>query len=128
MKPEREPLFCYCLAIGGREFVVQVSHDGHLLWDDYQKRREDLDSTGKLPPVVGGVLALEPDEFTVSFKLDRAMLARFREAAALFQADAWTVEHESELDRHLVPLFWERVNAKLAQPLPDTDTPRQSSS
>lgn len=128
MKSEREPLFCYCLTIGGREFAVQVSHDGFILWDDYQMRREAMDSAGRLPTVVGGVLALEPDEFTVSFKLDRKLFARFGEAAALFEAHAWTVKHERELDGHLEPLFWQRVNAKLAHPLPDTDAPPQSSS
>jgi hypothetical protein len=120
MNPVRDPLFCYSLAVGGREFAIQVSHDGIILWDDYQERREALARTGGLPAWSGGVLALEADEFTVSFKLSPRLLVHVREAARLFAEDKWTTEHEHELDGALVPLFWKRVNARLVHPLPRT--------
>ena len=39
MPDERHPLFSYCLAIGAREFAIQITRDGVIHWDDYQERR-----------------------------------------------------------------------------------------
>ena len=78
MTGEREPLFCYCLAVGGREFAIRVGRNGTIHWDDYQQRRSSR-------PGEGAVLMTEPDEFTVSFELEPELLARFRQAAALLE-------------------------------------------
>jgi hypothetical protein len=107
---ERDPLFCYCLAVGGREFAIRVGRDGTIHWDDYQQRRTSR-------PGEEAVLMTEPDEFTVSFELGPELLARFRQAAALLKINAWTAEDETRLDEALIPLFWKRVNGGLTHPL-----------
>lgn len=114
MKSERQPLFCYCLIVGEREFAIQVTHGGVIHWDDYQERRRSrgIDAL----PGVDTVLMIEPDEFTVSFELEAELLARFRTAATMLEAGTWTTDDEKRLDDELMPMFWERVNPQLAHP------------
>ena len=122
MLDERQPLFCYCLTIGDREFAIQVTQEGIIQWDDYQERRRARDRTRHLD---GGLLMTEPDEFTVSFALSAEMFERFRKAAGLFEAGHWTTEDERRLDQHLIPLCWQRVNPQLAHPLSEpTNQPK----
>lgn len=121
-------LFCYCLTIADREFLIQVTREGMIHWDDYKQRRQlrsDNDRALELHALAGSEharrkLAAEIDEFTISFPLNAEMFARFTEAAHLFDADEWTDAHELELDRHLLPLFWSEVNPRLARPVPQT--------
>jgi hypothetical protein len=121
-----ENLFSYCLMVTDREFLIEITRDGTIHWDDYKQRRRvrsDEDRALELHAIAGSEparkrLAAEIDEFTVSFPLSAEMLARFIEAARLFDAGEWTDAHEQELDRHLLPLFWSEVNPHLASPLP----------
>lgn len=115
MPDERQSLFCYCLTVGAREFAIQVTHGGIIHWDDYQQRRNSRCPDAQAGDAV--VLMIEPDEFTVSFELGAELLARFQTAAAMLDAGTWTTEDESTLDEKLLPLFWERVNPRLAHPL-----------
>lgn len=120
-----KPLFCYCLQIADREFLIEVARDGTIYWDDYKQRRRmrsDKDSALELHALAGSEcarkrLAAEIDEFTVSFRLSSEMLGRFNEAARLFDSGQWMDAHEPELDRHLLPLFWSEVNPHLKSPL-----------
>ena len=115
MAQERQPLFCYCLSVGGREFAIQVMHGGVIHWDDYQQRRRSRGTGAQTG--WGIVLMTGPDEFTVSFGLGAEPLAQFHTAAAMLEADTWTTENESTLDEKLLPLFWQQVNPRLAHPL-----------
>ena len=116
-----ESLFCYCLEIAGREFLIAVSSEGIIHWDDYQTRqrvRNQADRNLELKAVFGDArarqrLSAEIDEFTVSVELSPELFARFREAARLLADDRWTPDDEAELDRFLVPLFWSEVNPRL---------------
>lgn len=120
-----EPLFCYCLQIADREFLIEVGHDGISYWDDYQTRRSlrgEQDRDLEIKSVVGDARArrrlhAEIDEFTVSFPLDPDVLARVREAARLLAEDRWTVTDEEQLDTLLLPLFWSEVNPHLPHPM-----------
>ena len=112
---ERQPLFCYCLTIDGREFAIQVTHEGVIQWDDYQERGRARAVTMQHDD--GKILMTAPDEFTVSFALSDELLERFQNAAASFESDKWTTDDEQRLDEHLIPLFWKRVNPLLARPL-----------
>ena len=111
-----EPLFCYCLEIGEREFAIRVTREGVIHWDDYQERRRARMSAAR-GKKGGSVLMMAPDEFTVSFALSDDLFVRLRAAAAAFRAQKWTSADELQLDECLAPLFWERVNPHLAQPL-----------
>lgn len=121
--PDR--LFSYCIEIASREFMIAVTCDGTIRWDDYKQRRRqrsDDDRALELHALAGSErarkrLAAEIDEFTVSFRLSPEMFARFTEAAHLFDSDQWTDAHEQELDRHLLPLFWSDVNPHLLHPI-----------
>lgn len=120
-----QPLFCYCLAIADREFLIEVTRGGSIHWDDYKQRRRmrsDDDRALELQAMAGSErarkrLAAEVDEFTVSFQLSEETFARFTEAARLFDAGEWTDAHEQELDRHLLPLFRAEVNPHLVHPI-----------
>ena len=126
-----EPLFCYCLKIADREFLLEVTHDGIIYWDDYQTRRSlrgEEDRYLEIKSVVGDARArkrlnAEIDEFTVSFPLDSDVLARVREAARLLAEDRWTVAHEEPLDTLLLPLFWSEVNPYLPNPMVPQERP-----
>lgn len=120
MPDERQPLFCYCLGVGEREIAIRVTQDGVINWDDYQQRRTSRGARAQRGE--GIVLAIEPDTFTVSFELGPELLARFRTAAVMLEAGTWTTEDERQLDEVLIPLFWERVNARLMHPLPNPET------
>lgn len=122
MPDERQPLFCYCLGVGEREFAVWVIQDGVIHWDDYQQRRASRGAGAQ--PGEGIVLMIEPDEFTVSFELDAELLARFRTAATMLEAGTWTTDDETRLDDELMPMFWERVNPQLTHPFSAPPTPR----
>ncbi len=120
-----EPLFCYCLQIADREFLIEVAQDGIIHWDDYQTRRR-LRGAGdrylEMKTMLGDArarkrLTAEIDEFTVSFTLRPDVLARVREAARLLAEDRWTVVDEEQLDTLLLPLFWSEVNPHLPHPL-----------
>ncbi len=119
------PLVCYCLQIAGREFLIKVTHDGFIHWDDYQERRRLRHPTERsleIKAIFGSPKArqrlnAEIDEFTVSFRLSTEMSARFAEAARLFDSKQWTDANERQLDEHLVPLFWENVNAYIVNPI-----------
>lgn len=120
-----EPLFCYCLQIADREFLIEVAQDGIIHWDDYQTRRRlrgAEDRYLEMKTMLGDARAqrrlnAEIDEFTVSFALSPDVLARVREAARLLAEDRWTVAQEEQLDTLLLPLFWSEVNPHLPQPL-----------
>ncbi len=120
-----EPLFCYCLKIADREFLLEVTHDGIIYWDDYQTRRSlrgEEDRYLEIKSVVGDARArkrlnAEIDEFTVSFPLGPDVLARVREAARLLAEDRWTVTDEGQFDTLLFPLFWSEVNPHLPHPM-----------
>jgi len=122
MPDERHPLFSYCLTIGGREFAIQVTHDGVIHWDDYQQRRRSRDADAQADH--GIFFMTEPDKFTVSFELGAELLAQFRTTAAMFEVGTWTTEDERRLDESLIPLFWERVNPRLTYPLAAPTEPR----
>lgn len=107
-----QPLFSYCLCIGGREFFIQVTEDGTIHWDDYQERRRASAGPPHPPP---GVMQ---DEFTVSLPLEPSLIEEIRRAVSLFDAGQWTVDHEQQLDEKLLPLFWGQVNSRLPRPLP----------
>ena len=58
-----ETLFSYCLTIGCREFLIEITRDGVIHWDDYQQRRRmrnpderhlELEAFGSLNVVVFG--------------------------------------------------------------------------
>lgn len=123
-----EPLFCYCLKIADREFLLEVTHDGSIHWDDYQARRRarsPAEQHLEIKVFVGDTRARERlnaeiDEFTVSCRLAPELFARFCDAARLLADDRWTDEHELELDRWLVPLFWSDVNPHLINPLSES--------
>lgn len=121
MPDERQPLFCYCLGVGQREFAIRVTPDGVIHWDDYQQRRSSRGLGA--PEGEDTVLMIEPDEFSVSFELSTELLARFRTAATMLEAGTWTTEDEGRLDEALIPLFWERVNPWLNHPLAATPEP-----
>lgn len=120
-----EPLFCYCLQIADREFLIEVAQDGIIHWDDYQTRRRLRgveDRYLEMKTMLGDASArrrlnAEIDEFTVSFSLRSQVLDRVHEAARLLAEDRWTVAHEEQLDTLLLPLFWSEVNPHLPQPL-----------
>jgi hypothetical protein len=120
-----EPLFCYCLQIADREFLIEVAHDGIIYWDDYQTRRRlrgAEDRYLEMKTLLGDDRArrrlnAEIDEFTVSFPLGPDVLERVREAARLLAEDRWTVTDEEQLDTLLLPLFWSEVNPHLPLPL-----------
>lgn len=120
-----EPLFCYCLQIVDREFLIEVAQDGIIYWDDYQTRRR-LRGAGdrylEIKTMLGDSRArkrlnAEIDEFTISFSLGPDVLARVREAARLLAEDRWTTDDETQLDTLLLPLFWLEVNPHLPHPL-----------
>ncbi len=119
------PLFCYCLQIADREFLIEVAEDGTIYWDDYQTRRRlrgAEDRYLEIGTILGDDrarkrLTAEIDEFTVSFPLGPNVLARVREAAHLLADDQWTVTDEKQLDTVLLPLFWAEVNPHLPHPI-----------
>lgn len=119
-----EPLFCYCLQIEDREFLIQVAHDGIIYWDDHKMRhrvRGPADQYLEIRVAVGDdrareQLIAEMDEFTVAIPLPPELLARFREAAARLDEDRWTTADEEELDLVVVPFFWAEVNPRLKHP------------
>lgn len=121
-----DTLFSYCLAIGSREFLIEVTSDGLIHWDDYQQRRRMRNPDERhleLEAFIGSSkarkrLSAELDEFTVSFQLSPELFARFSEAARLLANDRWTDADEDELDQFLIPLFWSEVNPHLHDPLP----------
>ena len=121
-----DTVFSYCLAIGSREFLIEVTRDGFIHWDDYQQRRRLRNPDERhleLDAFLGSArarkrLSAEIDEFTVSFQLSPELFARFSEAARLLADERWTAEHEQELDQFLIPLFWSEVNPHLNDPLP----------
>lgn len=108
MPKPQQPLFSYCLAIGGREFLIRVTPSGVMDWDDYQDRRECGNPTASM---------VAQDEFTVSLQLAPEMLNRFQHASAKFDGGEWGIEDESELDRELTPLFWNQINSRLPHPI-----------
>lgn len=120
-----DTLFSYCLTVVDREFLIEVSEDGIIYWDDYQERRRlrvPEERYLEIEALVGSSnarkrLRAEIGEFTVAIELRPELLARFREAARLFAEDMWTAEHEHELDQNLMPLFWSEVNPHLHDPL-----------
>lgn len=112
MNGRSQPLFSYCLCVGGREFFIQVSQDGTIHWDDYQERRR---AKGGPPHPTPGVMQ---DEFTVSLLLELSLMEEIRRATSLFDSAQWTVAHEQQLDKVLLPLFWNQVNARLPRPVP----------
>lgn len=120
-----EPLFCYCLQIADREFLIEVAHDGIIYWDDYQMRRRLRGADDRyleIKTMLGDArarkrLTAEIDEFTVSFPLGPEVLARIRDAARLLAEDRWTTDDETQLDTFLLPLFWSEVNPHLPQPI-----------
>ena len=119
-----EPLFCYCLQIADREFLVQVAHDGIIYWDDYKMRhrlRGTSDQHLEIQVALGDDrarerLITEMDEFTVAVPLPHELLARFREAATMLAEDRWTTADEEELDTVVIPFFWSEVNPRLKHP------------
>lgn len=119
-----EPLFCYCLQIVDREFLIQVAHDGIIYWDDYKMRhrlRGPSDQHLEIHTALGDDgarerLITEMDEFTVAVPLSPELLARFREAATMLAEDRWTTAHEEGLDTVLIPFFWSEVNPRLKHP------------
>jgi hypothetical protein len=123
-----ESLFCYCLKVADCEFLIEVTDDGFIHWDDYQRRRRMRNPEERnleIKAVLGSAharrrLSTERDESVISFQLSPELFARFSEAARLFDADQWTIEHEEELDQHLLPLVWSRVNPCLSHPLSAT--------
>jgi len=121
MPDQRQPLFCYCLTVGAREFAIQVTHGGVIHWDDYQERRRSRGAVTQHH--VGSIMMSEPDEFTVSFELGADLLAHFHTAAAMLEAGTWTTKDERRLDEELMPLFWQQVNPRLAHPLPAPPEP-----
>jgi len=90
-----ERLFSYCLQIADREFMIQVTRDGFIHWDDYQHRRRVRNPAERgleLHAIAGSErarkrLVAEIGEFTVSLRLSPKMFARFSEAARLLDAD-----------------------------------------
>lgn len=119
------PLFCYCLQIADREFLIEVAEDGTIYWDDYQTRRRlrgAEDRYFEIQTILGDArarkrLTREIDQFTVSFSLGPNVLARIREAAHLLAEDRWTVADEERFDTLLLPLFWSEVNPRIHDPL-----------
>lgn len=120
-----EPLFCYCLQIADREFLIQVSHDGMIYWDDYKMRhglRGAADRYLEIQVALGDERARkrldsEMDEFTVALPLPPELFAHFREAATLLAEDRWTTVDEEKLDAVLRPMFWNEVNFLIHSPL-----------
>ena len=118
------PLFCYCLQIADREFLIQVAHDGIIYWDDYKMRhrvRGPADQYLEIQVAVGDDrarerLVSEMDEFTVAVPLSPELLAHFRNAATRLDEDRWTTADEAELDTVLIPFFWAEVNPRLKHP------------
>lgn len=119
MSDNQQTLFSYCLVVGSREFVIQVTHGGVIHWDDYQQRRHSRGTDAQ--PGEGIVLLIEPDAFTVSFELGAELLGRLRTAGAMLEAGSWTRGDERRLDEVLIPLFWEQVNARLLHSLPNPE-------
>jgi len=127
-----EPLFCYCLQIANREFLIEVTHDGSIYWDDYQARRRARGPTEhhlEIEAFIGDSharkrLNAEIDEFTVSCRLAPELFARFSEAARLLADDRWSVTDEEKLDQFLIPLFWSEVNPHLINPLSQSSQQR----
>ena len=119
-----EPLFCYCLQIADREFLIQVAHDGIIYWDDYKMRhrlRGTSDRHLEIQIALGDDrarerLVTEMDEFTVAVPLPPEMLARFREAATMLAEDRWTSADEEKLDTVVISFFWSEVNPRLKYP------------
>jgi hypothetical protein len=118
MSEPESPLFCYSLEIQGREFMIYVSHDGAIYWDDYQDRRAARPPEERyleIRMIVGDEnarkrLDAETAEYTITFQLPLDVFLRIQEAARRFDADDWTTEDEIELNKHLEPLFWSEVN------------------
>lgn len=131
-----EPLFCYCLQIADREFLIEVAQNGIISWDDYQTRRSlrgEEDRYLEITSVIGdararGRLTAEIDEFTVSCRLVPELFARFSEAARLLADDRWSVADEEELDQFLIPLFWSEVNPHLINRFGESNRQRPSGS
>jgi hypothetical protein len=131
-----EPLFCYCLEIAGREFLIEVSHEGVTYWDDYQMRRRLRNPAERhleIGAFIGDArarrrLAAEIDEFTVAVKLSPALFARFREAARLLADGRWSADHEQDLDQFLIPMFWSDIDPHLINPLSEPSRKRQPGS
>lgn len=117
-----EPLFCYCLKIADREFLIEVSHEGVIYWDDYQEqrlRRSADERYLELQATAGDMraqnrLSAEIDEFTVALPLSQELLVRFREAATALADGRWTTADEEELDARLESVFWAEVNPHIS--------------
>jgi hypothetical protein len=120
-----EALFSYCLMVARREFLIEVTHDGFIFWDDYQERRRSRNPQDRhleIQALLGSRrarrrISAEVDEFTVSFQLSPELLIRFRDAARLLAAGRWTTEHEEELDTYMIGVFWSAVNPHLMTPI-----------
>lgn len=131
-----EPLFCYCLQIADHEFLIEVTRDGTIHWDDYQARRRarsPAEQHLEIKAFVGDTRARERlnaeiDEFTVSCRLVPELFARFSEAARLLADDRWSVADEEELDQFLIPLFWSEVNPHLINRFGESNRQRPSGS
>ena len=120
-----EPLFCYCLEIADREFLIAVDHNGVIRWDDYQTRRRERSPSNRyleIETALGDAdarnkLSAEISDFAVSFPLSPELLDRIREAARLLADEKWTASNEEQLDKLLIPLFWSEVNPRLNNPI-----------
>jgi hypothetical protein len=114
-------LFSYCLDLGDREFLIAVTRDGFIHWDDYMQRRRqrhEEDKDLEIQTLLGSsrarkLLESETHIYTIDFKLPEDVFSRIEVAAEMFKAGTWTIEHEKELDKLLELLFWEQVNPYL---------------
>lgn len=130
MRREGEYLFCHCLTVHGREFLIHVSCDGKMHWDDYASRQalrisesEDLEAAWFAGEEWARKrLVAELDEFIITVQLNEYMQRFIREASLLVECGKWTTDHESDLDRHLLPIFWSEVNPYLLRPILSEDS------
>lgn len=101
---------CYCLSIQGREFSVQTDSEGFIHFEDSQ--RVSFKLILNEVPTENRILLMAPD----------ALRAKLENAEETFER----LEHKlcpeltklgKEVDKLLLPYFWENVNPRLCDPL-----------
>ena len=118
-----EDRFCYCLDIGDREFWIHTDSSNWIHFDDVKlrrKRRPEGSPNLEAASMFGGdkakqLLQGEIEHWGVSAPIPDALVSYFEVAYEMFESDNWTVEHEEQLDKHLIPFFWDTINPKLQE-------------
>lgn len=125
-------VFCYCMDFGPREFLITVTEDGMIHWDDVNQRRKirgEADQGLEIRAAFLGDesararLHHEAREFTVSVELPPKLFERLKRAGKRLDRNRWTTEDEKKLDPVMAEFFWEHVNPFLNPKIERPPTP-----